>query len=108
MIRVAGTIYGASGHDGPAPITAFEVKTGRVLWNTGRTFAKAQLAYAEGKLIVLDEDGVLALATPTATGLTVVSKVQLLTKVAWTPPVLAGPNLYIRDRKTIMALKVGP
>lgn len=57
---------------------------GRVLRNTGRTFAKAQLVYADGKLIVLDEGGVLALATPTATGLTVVSKVQLLTKVAWT------------------------
>lgn len=107
MIRVGGTIYGASGHDGPAPITAFDVKTGQVLWNTGRQFAKAQLVYADGKLIVLDEDGVLALATPTPTALTVHSKIQLLTRVAWTPPVLAGPHLYIRDRKTIMALKVG-
>ena len=107
MIRVGGTIYGASGHDGPAPITAFDVKTGQVLWNSGREFAKAQLVYADGKLIVLDQDGVLALATPTSTALTVQSKVQLLTKVAWSPPVLAGGNLYIRDRKTIMALKVG-
>ena len=106
MIRVGGTIYGASGH-GPAPITAFDVKTGQVLWNTGRSFAKAQLLYADGKLIVLDEDGVLALATPTPTALTVQSRVQLLTKVAWTPPVLAGNTLYIRDRKTLMALKVG-
>ena len=107
MIRVGGTIYGASGHDGPAPITAFDVKTGQVLWNSGREFAKAQLVYADGKLILLDEDGVLALTTPTPKALTVQSKVQLLTKVAWTPPVLAGGNLYIRDRKTIMALKVG-
>ena len=107
MIRVGGTIYGASGHDGPAPITAFDVKTGQVLWHSGREFAKAQLLYADGKLIVLDEDGVLALTTPTPKALTVQSKVQLLTKVAWTPPVLAGTNLYIRDRKTIMALKVG-
>jgi outer membrane protein assembly factor BamB len=106
MIRVGGTIYGASGH-GPAPITAFDVKTGQILWTTGRDFAKAQLLYADGKLIVLDEDGVLALATPTPTALTVQSKVQLLTKVAWTPPVLAGSTLYIRDRKTLMALKVG-
>ncbi len=83
------------------------MKTGKVLWHSGREFAKAQLVYADGKLIVLDEDGVLALTTPTPTALTVQSKVQLLTKVAWTPPVLAGGNLYIRDRKTIMALKVG-
>ena len=107
MIRIGDTIYGASGHSGPAPITAFDVKTGQILWTTGRAFAKAQLLYADGKLIVLDEDGVLALATPTPTALTVQSKVQLLTKVAWTPPVLAGTTLYIRDRKTLMALKVG-
>jgi outer membrane protein assembly factor BamB len=107
MIRVGGTIYGASGHDGPAPITAFDVKTGQVLWHSGREFAKAQLVYADGKLIVLDQDGVLALATPTPTALTVQSKVPLLTKVAWAPPVLAGNTLYIRDRKTLMALKVG-
>ena len=86
MIRVGGTIYGASGHDGPAPITAFDVKTGQVLWHSGREFAKAQLVYADGKLIVLDEDGLLALTTPTPTALTVQSKVQLLTKVAWTRP----------------------
>jgi outer membrane protein assembly factor BamB len=107
MIRVNGTIYGASGHSGPAPITAFDVKTGRILWQSGREFAKAQLVYADGKLIILDEDGVLAIATPTPTALQVHSKVQLLTKVAWTPPILAGHTLYIRDRKTLMALKVG-
>ena len=90
MIRVGATVYGASGHDGPSPITAFDVNTGQVLWHSGREFAKAQLLYADGKLIVLDEDGVLALTTPTPKALTVQSKVQLLTKVAWTPPVLAG------------------
>jgi hypothetical protein len=47
---------------------------------------------------------VLALATPTATGLDVHSRVQLLDKVAWTPPSLAGTTLYVRDRKTLMAL----
>jgi outer membrane protein assembly factor BamB len=107
MIRVDGTIYGASGHSGPAPITAFDAKTGRILWQTGREFAKAQLVYADGKLIILDEDGVLAIATPTPTALQVHSKVQLLTKVSWTPPILAGHTLYIRDRKTLMALRVG-
>ncbi len=107
MIRVGDTIYGASGHDGPAPITAFDVRSGTIRWHTGRDFAKAQLLYADGKLIVLDEDGVLALATPTPTALQVQSKVQLLTKVAWTSPVLAGKTLYIRDRKSMMALNVG-
>ena len=107
MIRVGETVYGASGHHGPAPITAFDVKTGRVLWNTGRDFAKSQLLFAGGKLIILDEDGVLALATPTPEGLRVHSRAELLTKVAWTPPTLVGTRLYIRDRTQLVALDLG-
>jgi outer membrane protein assembly factor BamB len=107
MIRSGDTVYAASGESGPAPITAFEVKTGRVLWHTRREFAKSQLLLADDKLIILDEDGVLALGTPTATGLTVHARVQLLNKVAWTPPTLAGRTLYIRDRTNLMALDLG-
>jgi outer membrane protein assembly factor BamB len=108
MIRMGDTVYAASGESGPAPITAFEVKTGRILWHTRREFAKSQLLLADRKLIILDEDGALALATPTATGLTVHSKVQLLNKVAWTPPSLAGRTLYVRDRTNLMALDLRP
>jgi outer membrane protein assembly factor BamB len=107
MIRIGDTVYAASGESGPAPITAFEVKTGRVLWHSHREFAKSQLLLADHKLIILDADGVLGLATPTATGLTVHSRVQLLNKVAWTPPSLAGTTLYIRDRTSLMALDLG-
>ena len=104
MIRIGDTIYASSGHDGPAPITAFDVKSGRVLWHTGRDFAKSQLLLADGKLIVLDQDGVLALATPSPDGLKVHSRVQLLERFAWTPPTLVGTRLYVRDRRTLMAL----
>jgi outer membrane protein assembly factor BamB len=104
LIRVNDTIFGASGHDGPAPITAFDVKTGEVLWNTGRDFAKAQLLWADGKLIILDQDGVLALATADRKGLKLLSKVELLQRIAWTPPTLVGTRLYVRDRNNVMAL----
>jgi outer membrane protein assembly factor BamB len=108
MIRIGDTIYGASGHGGPAPITAVNVKTGAVLWQTGRELAKSQLLLADGKLIIVDEDGVLALGTPSATGLKIHSRVSLLNKVAWTPPSLAGTRLFIRDRTHLMALELGP
>jgi outer membrane protein assembly factor BamB len=39
--------------------------------------------------------------------LTVHSKVALLDHSAWTIPTLVGTKLYVRDRKTIMALDVG-
>jgi hypothetical protein len=34
----------------------------------------------------------------------VISKTNVLTNIAWTPPTLAGTKLYLRDRRTIVAL----
>jgi outer membrane protein assembly factor BamB len=104
LIRVNQTMFGSSGHDGPAPITAFDVASGKVLWNSGREFAKSQLLWADGKLIVLDQDGVLALMVVDRQGFKVLSRAELLQHVAWTPPTLVGTRLYIRDRGNIMAL----
>ncbi|MCH7808698.1 MAG: hypothetical protein IIB60_05685, partial [Planctomycetes bacterium] len=52
-------------------------------------------------------DGVLTIATPTADGLTIHATAELLDKVSWTAPALAGTRLYIRDKKKIMALDLG-
>jgi outer membrane protein assembly factor BamB len=71
MIRIGTTVYGSSGEDGPAQITALDVKSGDILWQSKREFAKAQLVLAEGKLIILDQDGGLALASPSPKGLQV-------------------------------------
>ena len=96
----------AGGHSGPAFMTAVEIKTGRIAWQT-RDFAKAQLLYADGKLIVLDEDGVLALARATPERFQVLSRVSLQKRLSWTPPTLVGARLYVRDRATISALDLG-
>ena len=76
--------------------------TGAVLWQD-RAFARAQLLYADGKLIVLDEDGTLGLATVSPQGLKVLARAQILEHLAWTPPTLVGTTLYVRDRRTIAA-----
>jgi len=52
----------------------------------------------------VDEDGELAVATPTETGLEVHARTEALTENAWTPPTLVGSRLYIRDRKNVLAL----
>ncbi|PYV14289.1 MAG: hypothetical protein DMG07_12240 [Acidobacteria bacterium] len=105
-IRVGDFVYLSSGHSGPAFMTAVEIKTGRIAWQT-RDFAKAQLLYADGKLIVLDEDGVLALARATPERFQVLSRVSLQKRLSWTPPTLVGARLYVRDRATISALDLG-
>lgn len=102
-IRIGDVVYGSSGDFGPAPLTAVDVKTGQILWRN-RSLARASYVFADGKLIALDEDGNLALVSVTPQAATIVSKVQLLSRTAWTAPTLAGSTLYIRDRKQLMAL----
>ena len=63
--------------------------------------------WADGKLITLDQDGYLMLADPSPKGFKVAAKSKLLTNLSWTPPVLVGTRLYLRDRKTIMAVDLG-
>ena len=103
LLRIGDTLYGSSGDFGPAPLTAMDAKTGKVLWQD-RTFPKASFVYADGRLIVLDEDGGLSLATVSPAGLKVLSRVSLLRSNAWTAPSMAGSNLFIRDRHTLIAL----
>jgi hypothetical protein len=73
------------------------------MWRN-RSLSRATLISADGRFIILDEDGNLALATPSPEGLKIHSKVELLTANAWTVPSLVGTKLYVRDRKTILAL----
>ncbi|MBI3404534.1 MAG: PQQ-like beta-propeller repeat protein [Acidobacteria bacterium] len=104
-IRVGDFVYASSGDFGPAPITAINIQTGQIAWRY-RGFSRANLLFADGHLIVLDEDGNLALATPTAEGLQIESKFQALQTKSWTVPTLIGQTLFLRDRKTIQALSM--
>ncbi|HEU4595714.1 MAG TPA: PQQ-binding-like beta-propeller repeat protein, partial [Pyrinomonadaceae bacterium] len=103
VVRLGDYIYGSSGDFGTAPFTAVNVKTGKVVWRD-RSIARSSFVSAEGRFIILDEDGNLTLATPTPEGLKIHSKVELLKSNAWTAPTLAGTRLYVRDRKSISAL----
>jgi outer membrane protein assembly factor BamB len=106
IIRIGDYAYCASGDFGPSFFSAVNVKTGEVIWRE-RSFARASSLYADGKLILLDEDGTLVLATVSPERLNVISRTQLLQHRAWTVPTLSGTRLYVRDRKTIMALDLG-
>jgi outer membrane protein assembly factor BamB len=106
MVRIGDYIYASSGDFGPAPMMAINAKTGEVKWQD-RAFPKANFVYADGKFIVVDEDGGVSLALMSPEGAKVLSKASLLSHNSWTPPSLAGTKLYVRDRKSIMALDVG-
>ena len=101
-VRVGPYIVGSSGDFGPMFLTALDVQTGNIAWQN-RDFARAQLVAADGKLLILDEEGHLALATVTGEGLQVLSRARILEPMAWTPPSLTSTRLFVRDRKTIAA-----
>jgi outer membrane protein assembly factor BamB len=106
IIRFGDRVYASSGDFGPAFVTAADVRTGAVAWQE-RGFARASLVAIGEKLLLLDEDGVLALVTPGPAGLTVHSKADVLSGRAWTVPTVVGTRVYLRDRAVIKALDLG-
>ena len=106
-IRLGDVVYGSSGHLGPAFLMGVDVKTGQVLWRQ-RGLAKAQIVFADDKFLIVDEDGTLALVRPGEKDAKILSQVELLESRAWTAPTLVRTHLYLRDRKSIMALDLAP
>jgi hypothetical protein len=105
-MRIGDSIYLTSGgKGGPAILTAVEARTGKIHWQE-RSIAKATFVWADGKLITLDQNGTLMLAHPSPQGFKVAAKAELLTSLSWTPPVLVGTRLYLRDRKSLMAVEL--
>lgn len=107
MVCTGGVVYGSSGDFGPAPLTAVEVKTGKVLWQD-RAFAKASFVLAGQTVFVVDDDGTVAMAAISPQRLQVLGEAQLLRANAWTVPVLSGSLLFVRDRHKLVALQLGP
>lgn len=105
VIRQGGYVYLSSGQSA-ALLTAVELQTGRVAWQA-RDFVKSQLLHADGRLVILDEDGNLGVGLASPEKFQAQAKWPLLSNVAWSPPTLVGNRLYLRDRKVIMALEFG-
>ena len=105
-LRIGNLILGSTGDFGPAFVAALDAETGAEVWRE-RTFARAHLLDAGGILVIVDEDGEVALASATNDGLQVHARAEILTANAWTPPTLVGSILYVRDRQDVLALDLG-
>ena len=106
MVRIGDYVYGSSGDSGVAIFTAINARTGQIAWQE-RALARASVLYADGKLVLLDEDGTLAIAHSLPSGLNILAKASVMQNRAWTVPTLAGTKLFLRDRRKIMALDLG-
>ncbi|MGE5837780.1 MAG: PQQ-binding-like beta-propeller repeat protein [Acidobacteriota bacterium] len=103
-MRIGEAIYFSSGGKGSqAILSAVNARTGKIYWQE-RSIEKATFVWADRKLITLDQDGNLMIAHPSTEGFKISAKAKLLEHLSWTPPTLVGSRLYIRDRRTMMAV----
>ena len=104
--RMGGRLYGTSGIQSGPRMSAIDVRTGEVAWQT-RGFNLSHVLVADERLLLLDDEGKLTLATAGADGLSVLAEADILAAPALTPPTLHGTVLYARDQRRIVALDLG-
>ncbi|MCI0464865.1 MAG: PQQ-like beta-propeller repeat protein [Gemmataceae bacterium] len=96
-VLVGEHLYGF--HD--SLLTCMEFRTGKVRWKE-RGFDKGSLLVAEGLLIILGEQGKLALADASPEGYRERSSFTVAQGRCWTVPVLAQGRLYVRDETRVV------
>ncbi len=100
-VYVDGYLYGSDGDHGElCPLRCIDVKTGDVMWE--KEMKMASLIAADGKLIILEEDGTLHIAEATPLSYKEISSGDVLEgekkmRKFYTPHVLYKGKIYIRN-----------
>jgi outer membrane protein assembly factor BamB len=79
-------------------LSCLDVRTGERKWKGGR-YGYGQLLLAGGHLVVIAEDGRLALVKASPEAFTEVAQFQALEGKSWNVPTLSGGKLLIRNAK---------
>jgi outer membrane protein assembly factor BamB len=103
-VRCKDHIYGFDNTD----LACLDVRTGTIVWRHRSRFRKGSLLIAGNRLIVLGEQGRLALAEATPEGYREKSAFRVSVNKCWTVPVLAGGKLYVRDEGRLVCLSLRP
>jgi outer membrane protein assembly factor BamB len=106
--RIGDHLYGTSGDFGPAFLTCVDAKTGDIAWQERDCVKKAQCLHLDSdRLLMLDEEGNLVLASVSPQRVTVHARHRVSSDRTWTLPTLVGTMLFVRDNKELIALNVG-
>ena len=84
-------------------LKAVDAATGEERWRA-RGFERGSLIAADGQLIVLGEEGRLALVEANPDAYRQKGALQALRGRSWTAPTLAGGHLYLRNRSEMVSL----
>jgi outer membrane protein assembly factor BamB len=98
-VRYKDHLYGFS----ETILTCLNFRTGEVSWDV-RAPDRGSLLVADGHLIILGEQGTLALVEATPDGHRQKSAVEFSKRTCWSVPALANGLLYVRDTEKIICL----
>jgi outer membrane protein assembly factor BamB len=104
-----GNFYGVDGRQDqpPARLRCFEPRTGRILW-TKNDFPVANLIVADGKLVILTDDGGFILAAAVAEGYRELARARLSKTTTRALPALSNGMLYVRDTSVLKCIDLRP
>jgi len=107
-VRLEGFLYGVDGRQdgGPTRLRCFDPQTGDVRWTKER-FGIASLILADGKLIIIKDDGQLVLAAASPEGYKELGQARLLKSTTRALPALSDGLLFVRDTETLKCVDLG-
>jgi outer membrane protein assembly factor BamB len=102
-VLVGDYLYGFS----ETILTAMHCDTGKVAWRD-RSVGKGSMVFADDRLYLFSENGVVGLAEATPTGYREHGRFEIATGrlPTWSHPVVSGGKLFIRDQDNIFAYDV--
>lgn len=102
-VLVGDTLYGFSS----SILTALRFDTGEVLWRH-RSVGKGSLVYADERLYLYSEQGVVGLADASPTGYQERGRFSIGTvgPPTWSHPIIANGHLIIRDQDNVYAYRI--
>jgi outer membrane protein assembly factor BamB len=102
-VLVGDYVYGFSS----GILAAMKFLTGEVAWRD-RSVGKGSVTYAEGRLYVLSEDGVMGLIDATPHEYRERSRFEIHrgSYPTWTPPVIANGKLYVREQDNLYCYNI--
>ena len=97
-VLVDGVVYGLD----EGILAAIDVRTGERLWKQGR-YRYGQLIYASGHLIIVSEEGDLALVRATPNEYRELARFEAIPGKTWNVPAMADGILLVRNQTEMVA-----
>ncbi len=104
-VLIDGLVVGSSGATGATILTALDAASGELVWKS-RELARSSFIRRNDQFVALEQEGRLALVRLNREGPDVLAETQLMEGRSWSVPALIGKTLYVRNRQSILAVRM--